>query len=274
MKYRLVALDLDGTLLDSSMSVRDETVEALQRVRDRGLQVMLVTGRHHVAVYPYWHQLGLEMPAICCNGAYVYDFKERRPLTGDPLTHEEARGLLRLVRKYSVSSMVYVDEAMAYETESEYHPYLLNWSATLPEMLRPRIEKVGCFEQLIEEADTVWKFASAGSDVRIMKAFVEAIESEFGLSCEWSGTTRLDITHAGNNKGARLDEWIAGLGIAREEVIAFGDQNNDSEMLRLVGMGVAMGNGVEALRTCADWVTGSNDSDGIAAALDRFVLAC
>lgn len=274
MKYRLVALDLDGTLLDSSMSVRGETVEALQRVRDRGLQVMLVTGRHHVAVYPYWHQLGLEMPAICCNGAYVYDFKERRPLTGDPLTREEARGLLRLVRKYSVSSMVYIDEAMAYETESEYHPYLLNWSASLPERLRPRIEKVGCFEQLIEEADTVWKFASAGGDLRIMKAFVEAIESEFGLSCEWSGTTRLDITHAGNNKGARLDEWIAGLGIAREEVIAFGDQSNDFEMLRLVGMGVAMGNAVEALRACADWVTGSNDSDGIASALDRFVLAC
>jgi Cof subfamily protein (haloacid dehalogenase superfamily) len=273
MKYRLVALDLDGTLLDSEMRIRSETIEALVQARAQGVQAMIVTGRHHVAAYPYWYQLGLDLPAICCNGAYVYDFNSRRPLIGDPLTRREARELLKLVRKYDISSMVYVDEVMAYENESEYHPYLLKWSATLPEALRPRIEKVDSFEGLVEEAGNVWKFASAGEDEQVMRAFVSEIEQSLGLSCEWSGNYRLDITHAGNSKGVRLAEWIAEQGIAREEVIAFGDQNNDFEMLRMAGMGVAMGNSGAEVQACADWVTGTNDSDGIAAALNRFVLA-
>ena len=69
-----------------------------------------------------------------------------------------------------------------------------------------------------------------------------------------------------------MQEYIAQLGILPEEVIAFGDQNNDKEMLELAGLGVAMGNSREEIRDCADWVTGTNDSDGIADVLHRFVL--
>ena len=272
MKYRLVALDLDGTLLDSSLKIRNDTITALAEVRARGIQAMIVTGRHHVTAYPYWYELGLDLPAICCNGAYVYDFQARRPLVGDPLTRHEARELLKLVRKYAISSMVYIDEAMAYETESEYHPYLLKWSATLPGALRPRIEQVNSFEQLTEDAENIWKFAAAGKSEPALRAFVAEIDETLGLSCEWSGNDRLDITRAGNNKGTRLAEWIAEQGIEREEVIAFGDQNNDFEMLRMAGLGVAMGNSGANVQACADWVTGTNDNGGIAAALKRFVL--
>ena len=77
---------------------------------------------------------------------------------------------------------------------------------------------------------------------------------------------------AGVSKGRRLAEFIAQQGIQPHEVIAFGDQNNDKEMLELAGLGVAMGNSREEIRDCADWVTGTNDSDGIADVLHRFVL--
>ena len=89
---------------------------------------------------------------------------------------------------------------------------------------------------------------------------------------EWSGATRLDIIRAGNSKGNRLLEWIAGQGIAAAEVIAFGDEQNDMDMLRVVGMGVAMGNSHAEVQACADRVIGGNDSDGIADTLRRFVL--
>ena len=271
MKYRLVALDLDGTLLDSQLKIRSETIKALDRVRALGVQIMLVTGRHHVAAYPYWHQLGLELPAICCNGAYVYDYQTRRPLTGDPLTRREARQLLALVRKHNIYSMVYVDEAMTYEFENAQHPFLLKWAVTLPEAVRPRVDQVDSFERLVEETTTIWKFAAVSDDLEAMRAFVSDINENLGLSCEWSGNYRVDIAHAGNSKGTRLAEWITEQGIVREEVIAFGDQNNDFDMLRMAGMGVAMGNSGAEVRACADWVTGTNDSDGIAQALHLFV---
>jgi len=272
MRFQLVALDLDGTALDNRLQIRPATIDALQRVREQGVEVMLITGRHHVATYAYWHQLGLESPAICCNGTYVYDFRAHRPLIGNPLTRDEARQLLVLLRKHTIYAMVYVDEAMTYETESHFSPNIQKWSLSLPEALRPRIERVDSFEQLIEEAPTIWKFTTASEDEVAMHAFAADIERTLTLSCEWSGHGRLDIAHAGNNKGKRLQEWIGERGIAREAVIAFGDQQNDMEMLRAAGLGVAMGNSMPEVQACADWVTGDNESDAIADTLHRFVL--
>ena len=272
MKYRLVALDLDGTLLDSQLQIRGETIRALNRVREQGVRVMIVTGRHHVAAYPYWHQLGLELPAICCNGTYMYDYRMGRSLIGNPLLRQEARSLLELVRKHEIYTMIYVEDFMAYEAESAHLNLLLKWAASLPVEVRPRIERVPSFERLIEETATIWKFATAGDSLPIMSAFAADIEQSLGFCGEWSAHNRLDIARTGNSKGNRLSEWIAGQGIAREEVIAFGDQQNDTEMLRVAGLGVAMGNSRAEVRACADWVTGSNDNDGIASALQRFVL--
>jgi Cof subfamily protein (haloacid dehalogenase superfamily) len=271
MTCRLVVLDLDGTLLDSQLRIRADTIDELERIRAHGVGVMIATGRHHVGAYPYWHQLGLELPAICCNGAYLYDFRGHRPLAGDPLSREEARHLLALVRKHKVFTTVYVDEAMAYEGESPFPSKMIEWSASLPQELRPRIVRTDSYERLLDEAPTVWKFFSAGDDVAAMHAFAQEVEQEIGLSCEWSGDCHLDIAHAGNSKGNRLAEWIAGQGIARAEVIAFGDHQNDREMLRVAGLGIAMADAGADVKAHADWVTGSNDGDGIASALRRFV---
>ena len=272
MKYRLVALDLDGTLLDSSLQIRLQTIDALQRVRQQGVQVMIVTGRHHTAAHAYWHQLGLELPAICCNGTYIYDFRQHRPLIGNPLTREEAGELLDIVRQHPVHAMVYIDEAMTYETDSAHLDGLRRWSASLPEAVRPRLEPVDSFDRLIEETGTIWKFLVASEDIHVLEAFEQTVGARREFSCVRSAGNRVDIARGGNIKGQRLAEFIAQQGILPQEVIAFGDQNNDKEMLELAGFGVAMGNSRNEVRDCADWVTGTNDSNGIAEVLHRFVL--
>lgn len=271
MAYRLVALDLDGTLLDSQLRIRQETIDELDRIRADGVGVMIATGRHHVAAYAYWHQLGLDLPAICCNGAYLYDYRARRPLASDPLSPLEARQLLALVRKHQIYTTVYIDEAMVYEGDSPFPSRMIEWSATLAEELRPRIVRTDSFERLLDQSPTVWKFFSAGDDLAAMRVFARDVEQEIGLSCEWSGDCHLDIAHAGNSKGNRLAQWIAAQGIAAEQVIAFGDHQNDRQMLRVAGLGIAMANSGADVQSHADWVTGSNDGDGIASALRRFV---
>ena len=272
MKYRLVALDLDGTLLDSQLQIRRQTIETLQKVREKGVQVMIVTGRHHTAVYPYWHQLDLELPAICCNGTYVYDFRNKRPLVGNPLTLQESVKLLALAREYAVHLMIYVDDVMAYESDSPHIDRLLQWSATLPEQVRPRIERVASFDKLLEEGESLWKFLAFDEDVDALHVFDNEVSESLNLGCVWSARNRIDIAHGGNDKGYRLNEFIAQKGILPQEVIAFGDQDNDKDMLKLAGLGVAMGNSREEVRECADYVTGTNDSDGIAEVLQRFIL--
>ena len=272
MTYRLIALDLDGTLLDSQLQIRPRTIEALQLAREQGVQVMIVTGRHHSAAYAYWHQLGLDLPAICCNGAYIYDFKTGKALGGDPLPPAEARAFLKLARAYPVHLMVYTDTAMVHEHDDvPLQEGMGDWAARLPENLRPRLASVASFDELIESQAVVWKFLAVPDDTEAMEALLNEANTQ-GFYCVRSGGNRIDISRAGNSKGKRLAEFIEQRGLSPDLVIAFGDQDNDREMLQLAGLGVAMGNAHEDVRASADWVTGPNDGDGIGDALQRFVL--
>ena len=272
MTCRLLAFDLDGTLLDSRLQVREQTREAIERLRARGVEAMIVTGRHHVATYAYWHALGLELPAICCNGAYIYDFAAQRALAGDALPRDAAREVLRLARRYAINAMVYVHDYMAFETPDAHLKRIMRWSDALPPALRARSEQVASLEELVETATTIWKLTCACADADALRDFEVAVADGLGLGCVRSSDTRLDVACAGNSKGSRLAEWIAARGIAPAEVIAFGDHDNDIEMLHLAGVGVAMGNAHPRVQACADWVTGSSDGAGITDALERFVL--
>lgn len=148
------------------------------------------------------------------------------------------------------------------------------WADSLPGHVRPSIVQVASFEQLVGDAQSIWKFLAIKPDeTASFDAFLAEIEAEPDLSYEWSGATRLDITRQDNSKGARLAEWIAARGIDPAEVIAFGDHRNDMSMLRMAGLGVAMGNSDEVVQSCAKWVAGTHDSDAIAETLRRFVLS-
>lgn len=272
MKYRLIALDLDGTLLDSQLAIRPQTLVALAQVRSRGIRVVLVSGRPHVAVYPYHHQLGLDTPAICCNGTYAYDYAARRALMANPLRKTQTLQLLEKARKYGVQGLLYVDDLMTYEIDNPRLMRLRAWAATLPEAVRPAMVQIKSFERAAEEAAIIWKYLAIARDMDSFPQFVREVESELSVQCEWSGTDRLDIVQADNSKGARLAEWIATQGIAPEEVIAFGDHRNDISMLKMVGLGVAMGNSDAVVQSNAQWVAGTNDTDAIAETLQRFVL--
>ena len=90
MTTRVIALDLDGTLLTSKKTILPASLEALARAREAGYQVIVVTGRHHVAIHPFYQALALDTPAICCNGTYLYDYQAKKVLESDPLPVPQA----------------------------------------------------------------------------------------------------------------------------------------------------------------------------------------
>ncbi|MBS1155751.1 MAG: Cof-type family hydrolase [Proteobacteria bacterium] len=274
MAYRLIALDLDGTLLDSHAQIRPETIRALQQARQQGIEIIVVTGRHHIAAYPYHHQLQLSTPAICCNGTYAYDYHARSAVAANPLSKTQMLRILEKIRAHHIQGLVYVDDAMCYEVADANIARMRAWADSLPAHVRPTIKQVASFEQLAGEAKSIWKFLAIKQDeTASLDAFLAEIEAEPDLSYEWSGATRIDITQSENSKGARLAEWIATRGIDPSEVIAFGDHRNDMSMLRMAGLGVAMGNSDEVVQSCAQWVAGTHDTDAIAETLRRFVLS-
>ncbi|MDR3440032.1 pyridoxal phosphatase [Telmatospirillum sp.] len=272
MGFRIIALDLDGTTLDSHGAIRPSTKAAVSAALARGLEVVLVTGRHHVATRPYHVELGLTSETICCNGTYVYDFAASKVIVGNAMSREQARRMLAICRRHNVHCFLYLTDAMTFEVPNARVERLCAWANSFPPDTRPDIRQVDSFDREIDRASGFWKFVVSHDDADVLAAWqAEANESgEFSLEFSW--TNLVDAVLAGNTKGQRLLDWAAARGVAADEIIAFGDNHNDLSMIGSVGLGVAMGNAEEALKAAAGWVTGDNDSDGIAETIERFAL--
>lgn len=272
MKYRTIALDLDGTLLNPQKKILPESLQVLSQARQKGINVIIVTGRHHVAIHPFYQALDLDTPAICCNGTYTYDYQQRQVLSGNPLSKSQAMRVAELLRDHPIQSLMYIDNAMTFEHQDDSISRWLAWSAQLPENQRPNMIKVDKFETAIASADNVWKFATSSEDTDALNHFSSLVEEELGLSCERSWHNQIDLAQRGNSKGNRLRQWVESQGLTMDSVIAFGDNLNDVSMLEQAGMGVAMGNSGDEVKASANMVTTDNDVPSIANVIREYVL--
>ncbi|MEY8710951.1 pyridoxal phosphatase [Mangrovibacter phragmitis] len=270
MNYKVIALDLDGTLLTPEKTILPESLIALQHARKAGAKVVIVTGRHFVAIHPFYQALNLDTPAICCNGTLLYNYQEKKVIASDPLQSEQAKQLVDLLDHYDVHSLMYADDAMFYKEPTGHIIRTENWAKSLPESQRPVFRHVNSLREAAHEVDSIWKFALTDTDVEKLNNFTQVVERELGLACEWSWHDQVDIAQAGNNKGKRLAQWVESQGLSMNQVIAFGDNHNDLSMLQSAGLGVAMGNSVEEIKACADMVIGDNTQTGIAEVVHKY----
>ena len=269
MDYQVIALDLDGTLLTPEKTILPASLTALQNARKSGAKVVIVTGRHFVAIHPFYQALALNTPAICCNGALLYDYAEKRVIASDPLQPEQATQLVNLLDSYNVHSLMYADDAMFYQNPTGHIIRTENWAKSLPESQRPVFKQVPSLSEASQNVDAIWKFALTDSDTEKLHRFGQIVERELGLACEWSWHDQVDIAQAGNSKGKRLAQWVESQGLSMSQVIAFGDNFNDLSMLETAGLGVAMGNAVDEVKACADLVIGNNTENGMRTYIDE-----
>ncbi len=272
MSYRVIALDLDGTLLDNQKRILPQSLAALAEARAAGIKVVIVTGRHHVAIHPFYQALQIDTPAICCNGTYLYDFQQRKVLAADPLAKEQAQWVLRMLEQNDIHGLMYVDDAMLYQAPSGHVTRTLAWADSLPEAQRPTLLQVNSLSQAADDAQAIWKFATSHGDIPALRNFAETVEKELGLACEWSWHDQVDIAKGGNSKGKRLQQWVESQGLRMDQVVAFGDNYNDLSMLETVGLGVAMGNADDAIKERADLVIADHLQPGIAEVIYSKVL--
>ncbi|HDR2625774.1 pyridoxal phosphatase [Enterobacter cancerogenus] len=264
MTSRVIALDLDGTLLTPQKTLLPSSVDALKRAQEVGYQLLIVTGRHHVAIHPFYQALGLDTPAICCNGTYLYDYQAKKVLESDPLPVDRALQLIDLLDEHDVHGLMYVDESMMYERATGHVIRTSKWALSLPEAQRPVFTQVSSLRQAAQEVNAIWKFALTDEDTGQLNAFASRVEQTLGLECEWSWHDQVDIARKGNSKGKRLTQYVESQGGSMQDVIAFGDNYNDISMLEAAGTGVAMGNADDAIKARANVVIGDNTVDSIA----------
>lgn len=265
---RLVATDLDGTLLRDDRTISDRTRTALHKLHKANIPVVLVTGRPVRWLRLVYDQLAEPLPAVCANGAVIYDPTADEVLRADPLTPdllaEVARRLRAAVPGISFAVEVHDGRGMRHEVH-----YPLRWDSDDPEA----IQTVESPEELYA-LPAVKLLARAGQ--QDPDAFLKLVAGTLEGLAESTHSSRsglVEISAAGVTKAAGLAWFCAQHAIAPTEVLAFGDMPNDVPMLTWAGRAIAVANAHQAVLEIADEVTGTNDSDGVAAYLERVLGA-
>jgi Cof subfamily protein (haloacid dehalogenase superfamily) len=274
-RLRLLASDIDGTLLNPQFQISAGDMAALRRAHAAGIEIVLVTGRRHTFALPIARQLGFDLWLISSNGAIT------RSLGGetfhrDLLPSEPCRRLCAAMQEFRGNTVLTFDTecrgAIVLERLDELGDSIRRW-------IEKNIEYIE-FVVPIEKAlvtDPV-QAMFCGSLARMRKALgaleVAGLESKVTvLRTEYPARdlSMIDVLNAGCSKGHALERWAAYRGYRREEVMAVGDNHNDVEMLEFAGHPVIMGNACEELRGRGWTVTRGNDDCGVAAALEAVV---
>lgn len=264
--YKLLALDLDGTVLNSAHEISQPLLSAIHALPD-DIVVMIVTGRHHTAAKPYHDQLKLTSPAICCNGTYIYDYANSKVLYETSISKQHAVKFLSLCDQFEMKKIMYVTDSMLYDKSNPmaHMEKLRKWSQSFPENDRPSILKISDFDTPMQESEYVWKFVVEGEDDNV-DAFSKHpfIQDEF--VGEQSFSNRFDFARKGNSKGNRLLEYIKVLGITSDQVVAIGDNHNDISMIKAAGMGVTLDHAEDVVKEASNFVIYNNNDDEFALA--------
>ncbi|MEO9655560.1 Cof-type HAD-IIB family hydrolase [Marinomonas sp.] len=258
--YQILALDLDGTVLKSDRTISADLIRTVQYLAQK-IPVVIVTGRHHTTARPYYHELGLTGPIICCNGAYVYDYRQEKVIQHNAIPKPLAKDFLQLAQDQGMAAVLYTTHAMMHSITHPvpYIDTLADWAEQYPKNLKPQIYKVADLRQELDANDFIWKFVLEGEDVA---SFADQCFVAQNFSAEQSWQDRFDFAYKGNTKGAALGAYLASLGIDPQHMVAIGDHHNDISMLKLAGLGVAMGNAGPEIKAIADQVAaGHNDEE-------------
>lgn len=269
--FRLIALDLDGTLTNSDKVITPHTFEVLMRAQAAGVRLVLCSGRPTYGIAALARQLKLEENGgfvLSCNGANIIDWTTGDLLFRQPLEAHFLPQLLELADAHGLPLLTYRGDCiLATRNDSPY----------LDEEARINQMPVEVATDFIAEASSLEGGAPKcliPGDPELLVELEEKMKTIFGdtLSISRSAPFFLEIMAPGVGKDHSLARLLAYLALSREQLIAFGDGFNDLTMLRFAGMGVAMANAAEEVKAVADFVTLSNDEDGVGHAVEQWVL--
>lgn len=272
-QIKMIGLDLDGTLLNTKKELTDHTRRVLAEAIDAGILVLMATGRPFTGIpeelrtFPGIHY------ALTSNGARVLDTAHNKILIEQLLPMESAKKALRIFEKYDTLSEIYFDgqgyaDAAKLDNVGKYHhdPNMWNYVRTT------RIAVPDIWDVIAKENRNMDKVQALFADMDERAAAWTELSELKELELVGSLSYNIEINAAGVNKGTALVALGEMLGIPRESIMACGDGDNDVHLLREVGFGVAMANAQPKVKDVADYITASNDEDGVARAIEKFAL--
>ena len=270
-EYKMIVLDLDGTLTNQNKEITPKTKETLMRAQEQGKIVVLASGRPTYGVMPLAEELHLEDYGgyiLSFNGGIIMNCKTKEVVFSRQIPAESNGKIIDLAQEHNVSILTYENRTLL--TNRPEDQYV---------QLESRINTLKIIPMTIEELKahvtfSVPKFLMTddGDYLAMVEPKVKAALGK-NFSVYRSDPFFLEILPKGIDKAQSLERLLAVIGVKREEMIACGDGYNDLTMVQYAGLGVAMGNGVLPVRKAADYITLTNEEDGVAHVVEKFMLS-
>ena len=272
MDIKLICMDLDGTALQPDRKTFSPRLNAaLEAAHKKGIAIAPVTGRQYgllppaVTCHPVWENL-----VVTCNGGQIYRLGTGERLFGQDIEETALRRLLATAERFDIPLEMSVDSRLhltrrSYDAQLphenlRFHVHtILAQSGVIVDSLEPLCTRA------VEKAQLPWIPPEIARDV-------ETALKDMAVSAVWSSDTSMEITHPDASKGKGLSALCRLLEIPMEQTMALGDSGNDESMLRAAGIGVAMGNAPDFIKSASDAVSEPHDQDGAAIAIERFCL--
>lgn len=263
---KLIALDIDGTLLKNDHTLSERNLAVLKKALAAGVQIVLATGKTRTATESLLKTLALKTPMVAIQGLIVFN-------ADGSIQHQSTleKQVLRRVVQYAELNGY---DVIAYNGNRLLVKRLAPHLSAITKYHEPEPEAVGSLLNVIGSTP-INKLVLLGADIRKMKALRWQLEQQVGDQVSFTTTAMLDsleVLPKGASKGNGLRLLLKGMHVDPAKVMAIGDAENDIEMLKLVGLGVAVGNASEQVKSVAKFVVASNEDDGVAEAIERFVL--
>lgn len=266
MPVNLVALDLDDTLLDSGLRISPRCIQTIRAVKQKGVIVTIATGRMFKSALPYASQLGIDVPLITYQGAWIKNSGSGEVLYYCPVDRSYAQLIFDFFERCGVHYHSYFDDTLCMERVGEEGQYYAQIAGVQPVIV----------ESLKSELETrePMKIMGITFNEKMLLDMELCLKNRFGreLYITRSKPDFLEVMNRQATKSNALQVIARHYGIDRTNVMAIGDSYNDVDMLEWAGLGVAMGNSHRDVKEAADFVTTSNEEEGVAEALTRFVL--
>ena len=265
LRPRLIALDLDGTLIDESLTLRPRVVDAIERVRALGITVTIVTGRMFTATRPFAKRLGIESPVACYQGAAIFEASNGRLVSETPVPHDVALEIYAFAKSHGLHVQFYAGDRFFVESINRYSELYARLAMTQPVVvasLPAAFEGRGSTKvNLVTEPERTPAIAAELRSHLGDRAYVTRSNPEF-----------IEMLHPAVNKGRAFVQVAELLNVPLEQTMAIGDSYNDVPLLGAAGFGIAMGSAPSELKDVADAVVDGWKEDGAAEALERYVI--
>jgi Cof subfamily protein (haloacid dehalogenase superfamily) len=261
---RLAAIDLDGTLLDSQYQLSEENCQTVQELSANGTIVVLASGRMHATILPFSRRINLKSPIISYNGAMAKDVETEKILHHIPISSHLSEEIIEHCANHNLHLNFYLDDILYIRERNK-------WSELYDSRTGATSHPVGDLHQFDGCKPTKLQIVDAPKNIdKLLLEFKQLFQEKLYITK--TQPEYLEFMNPDVSKGRALTTVARKLGVSMRQVVAFGDGYNDISLMEVAGFRVAMGNSIDEIKKCADYITETNDENGVANAIKALLL--